>query len=327
MASLDEIRKKLKDFEKRSERKSSDLTTYAFWNLGEGGSSTVRFLPDANPDNTFFWVEKQVIKIPFTGVVGEDEHKSVIVQVPCNEMWERNGCPVLNEIRPWFNDPTLEKLARSYWKKRSYIFQGLVIEDGLKEKELPENPVRKFTVSSSIFKIVKAALLNPEMENTPVDFDNGTNFKISCTKNGKYLDYTTSQWSRRESSLTNDQRDAIEKHGLFDLSTFLPKRPDADSLIVIKEMFDASINGELYDPARWGDFYKPWGLNDKGTETTSNESAIAELDEVMPASKPAPTAVPSTTKVDTLIKSGNTDTKKSAQEILDMLRKRNQHQA
>jgi hypothetical protein len=318
MSSLDEIRKKLQSLEKKSEGKNWDQSSYPFWNLGAGGTSTIRFLPDVNPDNTFFWVEKQVIKIPFAGVKGNNDLTNVIVQVPCNEMWERNGCPILNEIRPWFNDPTLEKLARSYWKKRSYIFQGFVIEDGLKEKELPENPIRKFIVSGQIFKIVKAALLNPEMENTPVDFDNGTNFKISCTKNGTFLDYTTSTWARKETALTEDQRDAIEKHGLFDLATFLPKRPDADSLVVIKEMFDASVNGELYDPARWGDYYKPWGLDDK-TASTSTTTIEAHEDE--PAETPAPVA--KAEKVDNLIKNTGTDNKKSAQDILEMLRNRN----
>jgi hypothetical protein len=318
MATLDEIRNKLKKLDQRSEKKSTDLTTYAFWNLGEGGSSTVRFLPDANPDNTFFWVEKQVIKIPFAGVIGNSESKNVIVQVPCNEMWERNGCPILNEIRPWFNDPTLEKLARTYWKKRSYIFQGFVMEDGLKEKELPENPIRKFVVSSQIFKIVKAALLNPEMENTPVDFDNGTNFKINCTKNGTYLDYTTSQWSRKETALTQDRRDAIEAHGLFDLASFLPKRPDEDSLRIIKEMFDASINGELYDLSRWGDYYKPWGLDNKSSASTDGADTEDDTTSITVSPPVTSTATAPTTK------SVQTDSKKSAQEILDMLRKRNQ---
>lgn len=320
MATLDEIRNKLKKLDQRSEKKSTDLTTYAFWNLGEGGASTIRFLPDVNLDNTFFWVEKQVIKIPFSGILGNSESKNVIVQVPCNEMWERNGCPVLNEIRPWFNDPTLEKLARTYWKKRSYIFQGFVMVDGLKEKELPENPIRKFVVSSQIFKIVKAALLNPEMENTPVDFDNGTNFTISCTKNGKYLDYTTSQWSRKETALSQDQRDAIETHGLFDLASFLPKRPDEDSLRAIKEMFDASINGELYDESRWGDYYKPWGLDKKA----ANADAVDIDDMIQTTSNPSVSVTASQASTPISAKSTMTDSKKSAQEILDMLRKRNQ---
>ena len=58
-----------------------DKLNYAFWNIPTGASSTVRFLPDANPDNALFWVEKLVIKLPFPGVKGGDEHKEVLVQV------------------------------------------------------------------------------------------------------------------------------------------------------------------------------------------------------------------------------------------------------
>ena len=25
-------------------------------------------------------------------------------------------------------------------------------------------------------------------------------------------------------------------------------------------MFEASVNGELYDPAKWGNYYKPYGV-------------------------------------------------------------------
>ena len=39
-------------------------------------------------------------------------------------------------------------------------------------------------------------------------------------------------------------------------------------------MFEASVNGELYDPAKWGNFYKPYGL-DTGTSTQSTVAQVA----------------------------------------------------
>jgi len=60
---------------------------------------------------------------------------------------------------------------------------------------------------------------------------------------------------------------------LFNLSDFLPKRPNEEELRIIKEMFEASVDGEAYDPERWGNYYKPYGLStggdDSGTATTS----------------------------------------------------------
>ena len=55
--------------------------------------------------------------------------------------------------------------------------------------------------------------------------------------------------------------DAIEKHGLFDLSEFLPKKPSDVDLKVMKEMFEASVDGKPYDLARWGQYFRPAGMN------------------------------------------------------------------
>ena len=166
MATLAEIRAKLKEAENRgtdNNRTGGDNSIYPFWNIKEGGESVLRFLPDGNENNTFFWVERAMIKLPFAGIKGEAETKSTIVQVPCMEMYGES-CPILNEVRGWFKDPALEEMGRKYWKKRSYVFQGFVTEDGLGEKETPENPIRRFIIGPQIFKLIQSALLDPELE-------------------------------------------------------------------------------------------------------------------------------------------------------------------
>jgi hypothetical protein len=46
----------------------------------------VRFLPDSDPNNTFFWTERAMIKLPFNSIKGEPGSAPVIVQVPCMEI-------------------------------------------------------------------------------------------------------------------------------------------------------------------------------------------------------------------------------------------------
>ena len=132
MATLADIRNKLKEQEVRSsgnnKTSGGDNAIYPFWNLKEGEQSTVRFLPDGDSNNTFFWRERLMIKLPFNGIKGETDSKPVQVQVPCMEMYG-DSCPILSEVRGWFKDPNLEDMGRKYWKKRSYIFQGFVKED------------------------------------------------------------------------------------------------------------------------------------------------------------------------------------------------------
>jgi hypothetical protein len=262
MATLAEIRAKLKASEQKGsgERTGGDNSIYPFWNLKEGDESVMRFLPDGNTDNTFFWVERAMIKLPFAGVKGESESKPVIVQVPCVEMYG-DTCPILSEVRAWFKDPALEDMGRKYWKKRSYIFQGFVVEDGLAEKETPANPIRRFIIGPQIFTSIRAALVDPELEDLPTDFVHGLDYRMKKGSKGGYADYSTSSWARRERPLNDNEQAAIKAHGLYNLSDFLPKKPTDVELKVMKEMFEASVDGEAYDMDRWGQYFKPAGMS------------------------------------------------------------------
>ena len=99
MASLAEIRARLQAAEgnKGGSQTGGDNSIYPHWNMEEGQSATLRFLPDGNTKNTFFWVERAMIRLPFNGVKGEMESKQVFVQVPCVEMWG-DACPVLQKF-------------------------------------------------------------------------------------------------------------------------------------------------------------------------------------------------------------------------------------
>lgn len=299
MATLAEIRAKLLAQENKSQNNSNQArgadALYPFWDAEVDTTTVIRFLPDADKSNDFFWRERQVIKMPFPGVKGVAESKPVTIQVPCVEMWGES-CPVHAEIRPWYKDPSMEKLASTYWKKRSYIFQGFVVEDAVNEKEKPENPIRRFIISPGIFKVIKAGLMDPDMDNLPVDFDAGTDFRIVKTQNGQYADYGTSNYARRERSLNEAERSAIETFGLSDLNDFMPKRPSAEELEVIMEMFEASVDGQLYDPERWGNFYRPYGVDLEGVQMAPNNSSGSRP--AAPKATPVPKAAPASVAED-----------------------------
>ena len=153
--SLAEIRAKLQAQENKGQGSQSggDNGIYAHWNIPEGTTARVRFLPDANTKNDFFWVERLMIKLPFAGVKGQVDSKPTFVQVPCVEMWGE-ACPVLAEVRTWFKDKSLEEMGRKYWKKRSYIMQGFVHENPLTDDKPTDNPIRRFIISPQIFNLL-----------------------------------------------------------------------------------------------------------------------------------------------------------------------------
>ena len=323
MASLADIRARLAAQESKKTgtgaRTQSDNAIYPHWNMEEGTTGTIRFLPDADSKNTFFWVERQIIKLPFNGVKGDPNKKQVVVQVPCVEMYGDN-CPILAEVRPWYKDETLKEMANKYWKKRSYLFQGFVRQNPIGNDVTPANPIRRFVISPQIFTIIKSSLMDPDMENIPTDYLRGVDFNVKKSSKGGYADYSTSNWSRKETPLTEAEQAAIEAHGLFNLADFLPKKPSESELRIIKEMFEASVDGKPYDNEKWGAYYRPYGVNatdyDIVTETsTLNVSAnkpaasvVVEDDE--PAKASEPVEVPKSTSSD------------KAQDILAMIRAR-----
>jgi len=306
MATLQEIREKLKALEdQKGGNKTNNYSqslVYPFWNIDENTSVALRFLPDADEDNTFFWKERQLINLKFPGVKGGDENKEVYIKVPCIEMWG-DTCPVHTELRAMFKDPSLEDLARQYWKKRTYIFQGFVNDNPLTEDaaDAPENPIRRFNLGPQIFNIVKDALMDPDLENSPVDYIAGVDFRVTRTKKGQYNDYSTSKWSRKETGLSVEQLEAIEKYGLFDLNEWLPKRPSPEGLNAIFEMFEASLAGELYDPEQWAKYYRPWGLEWEGDAETTDNTTEAAPAPAPAASEPVVTPEPEVAKEEPVV--------------------------
>ena len=303
MASLAEIRAKLQAAESKTSSGPSDNAIYPHWNINEGDTVTVRFLPDSDTNNSFFWVERNMIRLPFNGIKNQPDSKNVQVQIPCIEMWGES-CPILAEVRTWFKDKSLEEMGRRYWKKRSYIFQGFVRSNPLAEDSNPENPIRRFIIGPQLFGTIKSALMDPELEELPTDTMKGLDFKIAKTSKAGYADYTTSSWARKESALTAEEQGAVDKYGLYNLSEFLPKKPSEQELKVMKEMFEASVDGRPYDADRWGAYYRPAGVNapDKGNapSTSANTPApatdvatppVTEVKVEAPAPQPAPEPV------------------------------------
>jgi hypothetical protein len=332
MATLAEIRAKLAQQEtggNRSQSGGSDNAIFAHWNIPEGTSATLRFLPDADDTNTFFWKERQMIRLSFPGVKGQDENKQVTVQVPCVEMWNEQ-CPVHAEIRPWFKDPAMEDMGRKYWKKRSYVFQGFVTQSEHQEESVPENPIRRFVISPQIYKIISSALMDPEFQEIPTDYEAGTDFIIKKSTKGQYADYSTSNWARRERSLDQAERDAIESNGLFNLNDFLPKKPNAEELNAIFEMFEASVDGQMYDVERFGAYYRPYGVEaPSGTTTSAPAPAPVATPAPVAETAPAPVAEPTTVtdpapaaQVQPAMATAGGDDQPSASDILAAIRAR-----
>ena len=318
MATLAEIRAKLKSQEvnRSTSQTGGDNAIYPHWNIQEGQEAVIRFLPDKDTANTFFWTERNMIKLPFAGIKGQSDSRPIQVQVPCMEMYGKT-CPVLTEVRPWFKDKSMEDMGRKYWKKKSYIFQGFVITNPLNEDAVPENPIRRFIIGPQIFNIIRSALLDPEMEELPTDYVKGVDFRVNKTSKGGYADYSTSKWSRRERALDETERASIDKFGLHNLSDYRPKQPSEAEVKIIKELFEKSVEGEAYDLEKYGQYYRPAGVGRVSIPTASRPVPVEKTanpvnsDVKVAEIKPAP-------------QQPSGDSAKRAEDILKLIRSRQQ---
>jgi hypothetical protein len=327
MATLAEIRAKLQEAQSKSTGQSTgggDNAIYPHWNMQEGKEAVIRLLPDGNSANTFFWVERAMIKLPFAGIKGETDSRATQVQVPCVEMYnDGTACPILTEVRGWFKDKALEEMGRKYWKKRSYIFQGFVVEDPIKEDRIPENPIRRFIIGPQIYQIIRSALMDPELEELPTDYMRGVDFRIAKTSKGGFADYSTSKWSRRERAIADADKAAIEQFGLHNLSDFLPKKPTDVELKVMKEMFEASVDGEAYDMDRWGQYFKPAGMGQAtGDPNKAAAPRAAVAAPVAAVEEDAPWEEPTTPAAKAAPAAPAGESASRAQDILAMIRNR-----
>lgn len=314
--SFAELKAKMIEQQARKERGRSgnfgnSNAVYPFWNNPDGSTAVLRFLPDGDESNDFFWLERLIIKLPFNGVKGSADSKPVVVEVPCTDMWKAKSCPVTAEISPWWKDKALEDMARKYYRKKSYVFQGFVVSNPVEEETPPENSIRRFIINPSVFDRIKLILLAQDVETSPTDYDNGLDFYLTKTKQGTFANYDSSGWTKpgtlgtiKPRSLSDDERQAIETHGLWNLGNFLPKKPDEEHLTAIMELFNASVNDELYDMDRWGQLYSPIGMrfNNNSTETAettvdATTSKVVEKAKTFTGANPASTAASILSKV------------------------------
>ena len=93
--------------------------------------------------------------------------------------------------------------------------------------------------------------------------------------------------------LTEVEATAIDSQGLYNLGDFLPKKPGEEELKVMKEMFEASVDGQAYDVDRWGSYFRPAGMQKPEGSAPAPAMAAAASATATPVevSAPAPTPV------------------------------------
>jgi hypothetical protein len=105
----------------------------------------------------------------------------------------------------------------------------------------------------------------------------------------------------------------------------LPKKPTEAELRIIKEMFEASVDGRPYDNERWGNYYRPYGLEAPAGATTVSTSATTETRAPVtaPVAEPIHSDEPEAVSTPVVVPQAASSDK--TQDILAMIRARKQN--
>ena len=210
---------------------------FNFFNMDFDESCTVRFLPDANEDNPkHFLVEKKMHRLEING---EQE------TVPCLTMYGEE-CPICQTAKAFY-DAGDGANGKKFYRSLNHIGQVLVKKDPMTYDDADdtcEGKVKAISISWQIWSVMKQAIQDNELEEAPSDFDEGTDFVIKKTKNGKWAKYDLgTKFVKRESALDEDELEAAEA-GMVDLTTYLPEKPTLEK---IEAKLKSALTGSVYE--------------------------------------------------------------------------------
>lgn len=213
---------------------------YPFWNMKDGESAVIRFLPDKNTENPLgFVVEKSTHTLIING-----EKKTI----PCRKMYgaECSVCKVSSSF--YKEEGKGSPNGKKYWRKKGHIAQALVVEDPLPaDAESGENhqgKVRYIALGYQLFKIIQMALASGEMDSVPYDYEAGYNFIITKSKQGDYSTYTIGSRFKGKPSGLSDEDVEIIKEQIVDLSTLIPRDLGDEKMT---SMLEAALTGSAYE--------------------------------------------------------------------------------
>lgn len=211
---------------------------FNFWKAPVDSVSTVRYLPDADSENPMgFLVENLTHELQING---KRE------RVACLKMYGET-CPIC-ELSAHFYDKNSpdhnEDLGRSFYRKKSYIGQVLVLETPVEHDA--EQLVKLIDFGPQVFKQIQAAFQSGDLEAAPFDLKGGYNFRFRKTVTGSGQNsYTTSSFAPKQTDVADD---LIESMTLFNLADY--RAPKVERAAIEAMLVAAQTGGSYEEPAQ-----------------------------------------------------------------------------
>lgn len=290
-------KRSLADLVSAFETKNTDTTSgnddwkkfFPFYKAAVDTTSTVRFLPDLDEDNPRgFVVENLYHEL---NINGRKE------RVACLRM-HGEDCPACKASEQFYDEKSPNHnpaKGKAMYRKKSYIAQAVVLETTLQMRD--DAPlVWLLDFGPQIYNKIIADMKSGDLENNPVEFQGGHNFRIRKSLNGTENSYATSSFSPKPTDLPADMIDQVVDQ-MYDLKNYRAKRVDA---AVMETMVNAALNS-MGGPAPQN-VAKPTVQPAVQLEQKTVAQQIGDLgvdspdvgtDTTVPAAQPAPAPTPS----------------------------------
>lgn len=215
----------------------SDSRYYPFFLADVGTESIVRFCPDKNQDNQWFFLERDIHRIPVNGE---------IKKVPCLKMYGHE-CPLCDSSRAFYKkEGKTSATGKQLYRKRDWLAQVYVKKDALppnpENNETFEGKVKAVVVTSQVYEAIDISL--EDVDIPPHQYLGGSDFLIRPTQDGNYRSYVRSRFAKAPSDLDDDIIDYIEAN-IVDLRTLLPAEPNIDD---VNGYLASFLSGTEYTP-------------------------------------------------------------------------------
>lgn len=238
-------------FGKQNTQQFERTPYYPFHKLPEGKSSTLRFIPDANPDNELgFLIERRMHEVHVDG----DK-----TRVACLEMYGED-CPICTLSRQYYKAKDNVN-GKKYWPKKDHLARAIVVKDGLPpDPETGESYVGKVVTVSlgkTLYEIIAHNISSGDLgDELPCSVEEGTDFIITRSvkpgPNGeKYSDYALSKFARQGRALEDEEVAIIEVEdesggtpNFVALNSLLPKKPTSE---FVENILEQSLGGGRAD--------------------------------------------------------------------------------
>ncbi len=243
------LKKRDEDHNREGNNHGGDF--YPFWVMDFNTRVEVRFLLDKNEENPNGWfVEKKEHRL---SINGKNE------KIPCMRMFGEK-CPICELSEHYYNaskeyakgtseHDDLTAKGKYYYRDLRRLTTAFIRIDPIKDSKNNDdstNTIKVIQFNWSLFNMIQSKVnaMIIDYEQDPFSIHNGYDFFITKTSksiDGKLVgDYTTSDFSRQSSAISDD---IFDKSTLLDLSSFLPSNPGSDK---ISRMLESHLSGLDY---------------------------------------------------------------------------------